>query len=93
MVMDKTGRKLKIAAPVDVLLIGMFSGKLIGIKEQPIVLSPQQQIAPHVIIAVSITPYIMPNGYVPDVYIVGEPDPKDPLVMDQEERSRIMRPS
>lgn len=87
-IIDNTGRKLKVGQILDVMLIGMFKGKLIGIKESPIALSKAQVINPHIIVAVSVTPFIAPNGLVPDVYIIGEPNPDDPLVKEAEGKSK-----
>ena len=93
MVTDKTGRKLRVGQIVNVMLIGMFEGKLVDIKDMPVILSPQQQVPPHLIITTLITPYIAPNGVVPDVYIIGNEDPNDPVVKQWEERNRMIRPS
>lgn len=79
-VTDKTGRKLKVGQMLDTFCLGMFQGKLIAIKEAPIVISKSQQIQPHIAIQIVITPFVAPDGSVPDVYIIGEPDPNDPLV-------------
>ena len=93
-IVDKTGRKIKIGQIVDVFMLGIYQAKIIDIKEQPLVLSPQQQIPPHIVLAASITPYINQQGYVPDVYIIADPDPKDPLVKEAESKGgRIVRPS
>lgn len=95
-VTDETGRKLKVGNIVKVQLIGMFSAKVLAIKDTAIVLSPQQMIQPHIVLQVPITPTIMPNGAVPDVYIVAEPDPKDPVVIEAESRSKgltLIKPS
>ena len=82
MVVDKTKRKLKIGQTVDILLVGMFHGKVIAIKDSPIALSPNQQIQPHVAIQIISTPFIRPDGAVDDVYIIAEADPNDPLIKD-----------
>ena len=78
-VLDRTGRKLKLGQICDVFLMGMFQAKLIGIKDQPIQIPGHQPLPPHIILAASITPYIGPNGYVGDVYIVQDADPRDPI--------------
>jgi hypothetical protein len=94
-IVDRTGRKIKIGSFVDINCVGMFHGKVIAIKDQSIQLSPKQQINPHVVIDVIFTPFILPNGCVPDVYIIGDPDPKDPLVVESDNKSegRIVKPS
>jgi len=89
MTTDETGRKLKVGSIVKVQLVGMFTAKVLAIKDTAIVVSPQQRINPHLVLQVPITPMILPNGSVPDVYIVGEPDPKDPVVIEAESRSKI----
>ena len=90
MIVDSTGRKVKIGQPVHMFLIGTFLGKLVDVKDQPLILSPQQHIPPHCIIAVTVTPHIMQDGSVHNLYIVGDPDPKDPLVMEAESRAKII---
>lgn len=90
MIVDKTGRKIKVGQMVDVMLFGMFQGKILAIKEKPFLISPQQQINPHIVIACTITPFVHPSGGVPDVYIIGEPDPKDPLVIESEKPRLIV---
>lgn len=85
-VKDKTGRKLKIGQIVDVPVMGVFQGKIIAIKDSPIIISKDQQIHPHVAVAISMTSYIMPDGAVRDLYIIAEPDPNDPLVKAEESK-------
>lgn len=95
-IVDKTGRKLKIGQILDTFMLGIYQAKLIGIKDSSIMLSPQTQIPPHIILACSITPYIRPDGYVPDVYIIADANPNDPVVKEAEEKEkgmRIVRPS
>lgn len=84
MIRDKTGRKLKIGQIVDVLMVGMFHGRVVAIKDSAIALSPNQSIQPHVVVTIISTPFIRPDGLVDDVYIIGEPDPNDPLLKDTE---------
>lgn len=76
MVVDKTGRKLKIGQICDVFLMGMFQGQLVKIVENPISVPTHAPIPPHIVLMVTITPFIAGNGLVPEVYIIGEPDPK-----------------
>lgn len=77
LIVDKTGRKLKVGQIVDVMMMGMFQGKIAKITENPILLPDNTQINPHIVIQFICTPGILPNGLTPEVYIVGEPDPKD----------------
>ena len=77
---DTTGRKLKIGQTVHMMLVGTFEGKILAIKETPIVIGPQQNIPPHIVIQAVITPFIDPHGMVGNTYIIAEADPKDPLV-------------
>lgn len=88
MIVDKTGRKLKIGQVLDMIMIGSYQGKLIGIKEQPIIMSATQQIPAHIVIACSITPHINRGGMVPDVYILADADPNDPIVKAAEEEEK-----
>lgn len=88
MVTDKTGRKIKVGQIVDVQLMGMFQGKVFKIVEAPISIPGGNQIHPHVAVQLYSTPQIMPNGMTWDVYIIGEPDPKDPLVIENETRDK-----
>ena len=80
MTKDYTGRKLKVGQMVDICLIGMYRGKVVEIREAPIVLSPKQQLPPHAVVQVVMTPSIQQDGVV-SIYIIEEPDPKDPLVL------------
>lgn len=73
-VTDKTGRKLKVGQVVDIMLIGMFRGQVVEIQDNTIV-SPAVQIPPHATVQVITTPLMAPDGSIPDVYIVQEPDP------------------
>lgn len=76
-IVDKTGRKLKPGEQiVDVFLTGMFQGNLIKVVDTPISIPGGPPIPPHIVLAVTITPPIYPNGLVPSVYIIGEFDPK-----------------
>lgn len=88
---DKTGRKLKIGQILDVVMLGTFQGKLVRINSESIVLAPGQQSPPHVVIQIITTPLVHPSGLVPDVYIIGDPDPNDPLVKNDKESGRIVR--
>lgn len=96
MTTDKTGRKLKVGHIIDVFLFGMFNAKLLGIKERPLQVSPTQAIPPHIVVMCSLTPFIGQGGMVPDVYILQEPDPKDPIVINAEKEEasgpRLIRP-
>lgn len=83
-IVDKTGRKLKVGQIVDMCCMGMFQGKLVAIKDTPIMLSPQQQINPHIVVQLILTPYITPEGFVPDTFIIRDADPNDPIVKDSE---------
>lgn len=75
-IVDKTGRKLKPGEQmVDVFLAGMFQGQLVKIVDSPIAIPGQHSIPPHIVIAVTITPHILPSGMVQDVYIIGEINP------------------
>lgn len=77
-ILDKTGRKLKIGQLCDIMLVGMFQGQLIKIEENPISIPTKPPIPPHIALAVSITPFIDPrSGYVPDVYIIQDVDPRE----------------
>lgn len=73
---DKTGRKLKEGQIVDIQLVGMFQGRIREIKDSPITLPGNQQIAPHIVVDIVSTPYIHPAGFVPDLYIMAEPEPE-----------------
>ena len=95
MIKDYTGRKLKVGQIVDLNMVGMYKGKVVDIVENPIILSPQQQIHPHAVIQVLMTPAIQPDERV-FVYVVDEPDPKDPVVIEHESKGKglkIIRPS
>lgn len=72
---DKTGRKLKEGQIVDIQLIGMFQGIVRHIKSTPLEIPGHDPIRPHVVIDVVATPFIAGSGFVPDVYIMREPDP------------------
>lgn len=88
-IVDKTGRKLKVGQTVDVMLLGMFQGDILQIKDSPISIPGHQPILPHIAIAVVSTPFIAPNGMVHDVYIIGESQnqKKD---MDKESKGGIL---
>ena len=79
MITDQTGRKIKIGQLVNMCLVGMYTGKVVAIKEAPLALSSKQVIPPHIVVVVEMTPNIMQNGLT-QCYIVSDPDPRDPLV-------------
>lgn len=76
-IVDKTGRKLKVGQIVDVMMMGMFQGRIEKIAENAIALPDGNVINPHIIIMIPCTPGILPNGLTPEVYIIGEPNPKE----------------
>lgn len=80
-IMDKTGRGIEVGQVVDMPLLGTFQGMIMEITEAPLVLSREQVIPPHLKVQIIATPAIMPNGYVDRVYIIGEADPENPLVI------------
>lgn len=76
-IVDKTGRKLKPGESiVDVSVAGMVQGLIINVIDQPIAIPGNPPIVPHIVVAVTLTPRIQPNGMVHGVYIIGEHDPK-----------------
>jgi hypothetical protein len=76
LIVDKTGRKVKVGQVVDVMMLGMFQGQVVKIVDQLIALPDNSNIPPHIIIQIIATPHIHPNGVTPDVYIIAQPDPK-----------------
>lgn len=90
MVKDRTGRKLKVGQIVDIMLMGPHQAKVTKIVESPIILGGNQQVAPHIVVVLPLTPYVQSNGYVSEVYIIQEPDPNDPLVKEGDKSELIV---
>lgn len=88
-IVDKTGRKLKIGQMLDVMLVGMMKGKLVDIKDSVIQLSPTQIIYPHLVVSMVVTPNIQQNGFVDAVYIVADADPKELKEVEAAQKSRF----
>lgn len=91
MAVDKTGRKLKVGQMVETILMGGYQGKVVDIKEQPIMLSATQGVGPHLVILVSIHCPIDQAGRA-GICIIQDADPKDPLVIEANEGPRLVKP-
>lgn len=84
MIVDRTGRKLKIGQLVEFPWSGMMQGKIVKIIERPIMINAKEGIAPQVVV-VTERPHIV-QGDRCNLYIVADPDPNDPIVKQMEEQ-------